>query len=167
VVNIEPSMLIHLLGNCYRMQTNYDLFLRVPQYSCTNKGGISIWALLSISESESYMFLHLLYQHGYTRIFIVFLAGRHLCFNGAAHAQTRHPTRMFHHTSRSSTPIDFTCVQYTECIHTQSDIYGHQKQKFWTIGFRFAPLHRMCDAMAFASCTAHTFIGVASLSWTL
>jgi hypothetical protein len=35
----------------------------------------------------------------------------------------RHPTRMFHHSSCSSVPIDFICVQYTVCVHTQNDIW--------------------------------------------
>jgi hypothetical protein len=67
---------------------------------------------------------------------------------------------MFHHSSCSSIPLDFISVQYTVCVHTQSDIwtpeteisthkaiYGRQKQKFRTISFRFAPLNCMCDAM--------------------
>jgi hypothetical protein len=37
-------------------------------------------------------------------------------------------------------------VYNTQYASTHKTIYGHQKQKFLTISFRFAPLHRMCDA---------------------
>jgi hypothetical protein len=69
---------------------------------------------------------------------------------------------MFHYSSCSSIPIYFTCVQYTLCIHTQSDIWtpeisGHI--------FPFCPSAPHVRCYDVASCTAHTFTGVASLCW--
>jgi hypothetical protein len=73
---------------------------------------------------------------------------------------------MFHHSSCSSIPIDFICVQCTVCIHTRSDIWTPETE-ISDIKFPFCPSapHVWRYDVA-SSCTAHTFTGVASLCWT-
>jgi hypothetical protein len=79
--------------------------------------------------------------------------------------KTRHLTRMFHHSSRSSIPIEFTCVQYTVCIHTQGDIWM-QETEISDHKFPFCLSAPHVWRYDVASCTAHTFTGVVSLCWT-
>jgi hypothetical protein len=85
-------------------------------------------------------------------------------FSNPSCKKTRHPTRMFHHSSRSSIPI-VHCVQYTVCIHTQSNIWTPETEMS-DHKFPFCPSAPHVLRHDVASCTAHTFTGVALLCWT-
>jgi hypothetical protein len=57
-------------------------------------------------------------------------------------------------TSHLVAPYRYIALVYnTQYVSTHKAIYGRQKQKFRTISFRFAPLHRMCDAMTLLHAT--------------
>jgi hypothetical protein len=72
---------------------------------------------------------------------------------------------MSHHSSRSSIPIDFIWVQYTVCsIYTQNDIWTPETE-ISAHKFTFCPSAPHVWRYDVASCTAHTFTGVASLCW--
>jgi hypothetical protein len=57
---------------------------------------------------------------------------------------TRHPTRMFHHSCCSSIPIDFNCVQYTYSMYPHTKWYMDARNR--NFGPEVSVLHRMCDA---------------------
>jgi hypothetical protein len=87
---------------------------------------------------------------------VTLITGLCFQFGFASHIQillVRHPTSMFHHSSRSSIPIDL-CTIHSMYPHMKPYIYRRQKQKFRTISFRFAALLHMCDAMIHRSCLA-------------
>jgi hypothetical protein len=60
---------------------------------------------------------------------------------------------MFHHSSCSSIPIYFTCVQYTVCIHTQSDIWTPETE----ISGHYVSVLPLCTAgVALWRCFMHS-----------
>jgi hypothetical protein len=75
-----------------------------------------------------------------------------------------HPDQNVSPLNGSSIPIDFTCVQYTVCIHTQSDIWMPETE-ISDHKFPFCHSAPHVGRYDVASCTAHTFTGVASLCW--
>jgi hypothetical protein len=77
----------------------------------------------------------------------------HPIFKSLNSEKTRHPTRIFHHSSCSSIPIDLICVQYTLCIHTQNDIWKPETE-ILDHKFPFCPSapHVWCYDVASCTC---------------